>query len=285
MADQGDGRSAVPDFERMSKAYQSGLRQLTDELVAGLDPTPEEKDHLLLVSRLLEGVVQSYSAYWLTRSTALDTSTSIMYAESAMPEPRVLDVPTRSLVDSSTLTAWQARYLHGVLGLKHTALVTGPPLTGKSTLLNSLLKLIPVDQRVVAVDDEPGLPALKSRSFTVELTARPGTTASATAIRKAAGMKPTWIVAGSLGPSDAAAFFEALGGGASGLATMECDEPGETLASWIDDMPEIALHLRRVPDVVVVHMARDSVGRPRVRHVYQLAVGETGLTLTERTPS
>lgn len=275
----------MPDFERLFKAYQSGIRQLTDDLMAGLDPTPDERDHMVLLSELLEGLVHSYSAHWLTRATALDTSTSVMYAESTMPEPRVLDVPVRSLVDNSTMASWQARYLHGMLGLKHSVLVTGPARSGKSTMLNSLLQLIPVDQRMVAIEERAELPALKARSFTVGLSAKPGTPASATAIRKAAGMKPTWILATSLGTADGASFFEALTQGVSGLATIECADPGETMAAWIDDTPEIALHLRKVPPVVIVHMDRDSAGRPRVLHVYETSVDEAGLTLTERGPS
>lgn len=275
----------MPDFERMFKAYQSGLRQLTDDLMAGLDPSPEERDHLLLLSQLLEGLVRSYSAHWMTRANALDTSTSVMYAESAMPEPRVLDVSVRSLVDNSTMTPWQARYLHGVLGMKHSVLVTGPARAGKSTMLNALIQLIPVDQRMVALEERQELPALKSRSFTVNLTAKPGTPASATAIRKATGMQPTWILAAAIGGSDSASFFEALAHGVSGLATIECDDPGEALATWIDETPEIALNMRKASPVVVVHMDRDSAGRPRVMHLYETSVGDQGFTLAERKPS
>jgi hypothetical protein len=275
----------VPDLERMFATYKNGLRQLADDLMSGLDPTPEQRDHLLVLSEILEGVVQSYSAHWLRRTTALDSSTSVMYAESLLPEGRILDVSIRSLVDSTTLVAWQARYLHGVLGLKRSILVTGPAKSGKSTLLNALVQLIPVDQRMVAVEEISELPALKSRSFTVSLNAKPGTPASATALRKAAGMKPTWILAAELQEVESASFFEALAEGVSGLATVDTTDPGESVASWIDSTPEIALMMRKSPPLVIAHMDRDNTGQPRVLHLFEAEVDDSGLTLRERTAS
>ncbi len=275
----------MDDLERILLAYERGLRQLNDDLMAQLDPSPEERDHLALLGHLLEGLLQSYGSYNLRRAKALDASTSVMYAANTADadneQPRVLDVPLRSLVDSNTLTTWQARYLHGCLSMKRVIIVTGLRTSGKSTLLNSLIQLIPVDQRIIAIEQAAELPVLKSRSFTVHLTAKPGTPASATALLKAAGMKPTWILAGALHHDDGPAFFGALGSGTTGIATLETPDPEVTLMDWTATSPPTLEHLRRLAPLMV-HMGRDAGGKPRVLKLLEVSVDPSGLRLTER---
>ncbi len=53
---------------------------------------------------------------------------------------------------------------------RRTLLIFGDRATGKSTLLNALFELVSVDERFVAIERGPDLPALKERSFCVRLT-------------------------------------------------------------------------------------------------------------------
>jgi Flp pilus assembly CpaF family ATPase len=274
----------VAKVDRILAAYEHGLRRLADDLVAELDPSEEDKADLMLVVQLLEAVVRTYDAFQLNRSPALEASKSVMYAAAAQPERRVLNVPLRSLVEHNTLTAWQARFLNGSIGLKRTIIVSGEANVGKSTLLNALVELIPRDQRVVVVDDaDEELPAVRGRSFTVQLKAKRGTVARANTFRKAADMKPNWIVTGELARRDGPAFLEALAAGSSGLATIQTPDPEVTLTDWLAANRATPDQLNSA-NPIVVHMERDQGGRPRIDKVVEAKMVGELLVLTPRRP-
>lgn len=279
----GGNGGAMADLERIFDAYESGLKQLDDELLAGIDLTPDDRDHLMLLRRLVEGLVRSYTSYHLDRSGSLDANTSIMYAASvALTASPVLDVTLRSLVEQRTLTTWQARYIHGCLTERRTLFVTGPRDVGKSTLLNAVVRLVAVDQRIIAIETSQKLPALKSRSFTVCLSAASGTPAFLSALRKATGMKPTWIVVDDLGTSAGADLLHALTEGASGLVALTTPDPEVSFTDWVITSPTAGADLRAATPLVV-HMDRDSAGRPRVLRLIDITADESGtVRVTER---
>lgn len=266
----------MADLERIFNAYESGLRRLDDELLAGVDLTPDDRDHLMLLRRLVEGLVRSYASYHLDRSGGLDATTSVMYAPSvALTSSPVLDVTLRSLVDQRTLTTWQARYIHGCLHERRTVFVTGPRDVGKSTLLNAIVHLVAVDQRIIALETNQKLPALKSRSFTVCLSAAQGTPAFSSALHKAMSMKPTWIVVDDLVGNAGADLLHALTEGACGLLTLNTPDPEVSFNDWVLTSPTAAADLRAATPLVV-HMDRDPVGRPHVLRLMDITADGTG---------
>jgi type IV secretory pathway ATPase VirB11/archaellum biosynthesis ATPase len=275
----------VAGFDRILAVYEHGMQKLADELVAELDPSDEERAHLLLASQLAMAVVRAYDAFHLDRGPALDATKSVMYASVNQPDRRVLNVPLRTLVDNNTLTGLEARLLSGSLNFGRTVIVSGGPNVGKSTLLNALIDQLPRDHRLVAVDDsDEDLPALRDRSFVVQLTAKRGTAARATVFRKAADMKPTWVVAGELARREGPSFFEALQPGTSGLATIESPDPQVVIADWLAMSRDIGERVTAVRPLFV-HMERDQGGRPRVQRLVEATVDGGRPVLTGYRPS
>jgi type IV secretory pathway ATPase VirB11/archaellum biosynthesis ATPase len=125
---------------------------------------------------------------------------------------------------------------------------------------------------------------LRGRSFTVQLKAKNGTPARATAFRKAADMKPNWLVVGELSLRDGPNFLRALAPGSSGLATVQTPDPEAALSDWLAMSKAAADDLAKL-DLVLVHMGRDQGGRPRIEKIFEAAVEEGGLVLTPRRPA
>jgi type IV secretory pathway ATPase VirB11/archaellum biosynthesis ATPase len=274
----------LTEFSRIGAAYQSGLDRLADSIITKLEVSPEQRDEILLVNHLLKSMVTAYSTFHVGSGSRLDASTSVMYAAAAQEQPSALNVPLSSLVEDNSVSPWQARYLSSSLNTRRTILVTGTRGTGRSTLLNALVQLLPVDQRVVAIEEYEQLAALRDRSFTVHLSAKPGSPECHKAILKAAEMKPGWILVGDLVRGDGLVFLQALTGGASGLATMETPDPEVTLNDWLSTHPQTLDALGRVAPLLV-HLERDRAGRPRVLRLLDAGVSGGGLRLQERRPA
>lgn len=274
----------MPANQRILAAYEYGLRKLADELIAENEPSEEELAHLLLVAHLAQALVKAYDSQQLKYTSALEASRATMEAAFAQEERPILNLSLRSLVDNNLMTPWHARFLSSNLGLKRTVIVTGGENVGKSTLLNALIFLLPRDHRIVAIDDtEEGLPALQERSFTVQLNAKRGTPARAGAFRKAADMKPSWVVVGELMRREGPGFLETLAGGSSGLATVQTPEPEAALADWLSLGRTTGELLEKV-NPLVVHLHRDQRGRPRVQKMIEVTVEGGSLVVTPRSP-
>jgi hypothetical protein len=274
----------LAEFNRIGAAYQGGLDRLADDIIEKLEPSPEQRDQVLLLNHMLKSLVVAFTSFQFGASSRLDASTSVMYAAAAQHRPGALNVPLRSLVEDNAVTPWQARFMASCLSARRTILLTGSRAAGKSTLLNALVLLLPMDQRVVAVEETAQLSALKDRSFTVNITAKPGSPECQKAIQRAADMKPGWLLVGDLVRGDGPVFLAALSATTAGLATLETPDPEVTLTDWLSTHAPAMESLGRAAPLVV-HLDRDRAGRPRVLKLMDISVSAGRLTVQERRPA
>ena len=272
----------MPPIDRILSAYERGLKELADDLAAKNKTTDEERAHLMLLARMLQAVVNSYTAHQLDQAATLQAAGASLFA-SATGDRRVLNVSLRRLVDDNLMTPWYARFLNSNLQLKRTIIISGEPKVGKSTLLNALVDLLPRDHRIVAIDDtDVGLPILQDRSFTVQLKAKRGTPARNATFRKAAGMKPTWVVAGELAKRDGPGFLDALAAGVTGgLTTVQSPEPENILNEWLALKKGVADQFKKL-NPLVVHLVREDEEQPRVDRVVEVTTNRGNLVVTPR---
>jgi type IV secretory pathway ATPase VirB11/archaellum biosynthesis ATPase len=263
--------------------YERGLKKLADDLVAENKSSEEERAHLMLLARMLQAVVSSYSAHQLDQAATLQSAGAGLFGSAAQSSPRLLNVSLRRLVDDHLMTPWYARFLNSNLQIKRTIIISGSDNVGKSTLLNALIDLLPRDHRIVSIDDsEEGLPILRERSFTVQLKAKRGTPARTSVFHKAAEMKPTWVVAGELARRDGPGFLEALTVGVTGgLTTVEAPDPENILNEWLALSKGVAEQIKKL-NPLIVHLVREDEQQPRVDRVMEVTTDRGNLVLTPR---
>lgn len=269
----------MPAFNQVLATYEQRLKRLADDLIAQTNPTQQQRAQLMLITRVLQSVVKAYEA----SEEAVSQEGIRLVVGSGEVEQRILNVSLRRLVDDALMTPWYARFLNSSLQIKRTIMISGGPSVGKSTLLNALIDLLPKDHRIVSIDDtEQSLPVLRERSFTVQLRAKAGTPQRVQTFRKAADMKPTWVVVGEVARRDGPPFLEALTGSQSGgLTTMQTTDPETTLNDWLAMNKPAAEHLKRL-NPLVVHLAREEGGRPHVERVVEVTTDKGCLVITPR---
>lgn len=235
------------------------------------------REHLEILRSLLSAQVTAYLGHFVSGRATLHSRTSAMYAGEVGP-PGVLSITFRGLLEDGVLTAAQAATLAQHVGDRRTLLIFGDRATGKSTLLNALFDLVSVDERCLAVERGPDLPALRERSFCVRLRADaesdiPGLFA------KARRMSPDRLVVGEMHAAEIREFFDMLAGDdrVGGLATLRATSVRHAvdtvLGAYHEDHGEARAQLTAVKPVFV-HMHSDENGRPRLAALWSV----TGLT-------
>ncbi len=248
-----------------------------DEAVARLARAPASapaRDHLEILRSLLRAQVTAYLDHFIASRATLPSHTSVMYAGEVGPAG-VLATTFRGLVDGGTLTGGQAATLMRLVGERRTLVIFGDRATGKSTLLNSLFELVPVDERFVAIERGPDLPALRERSFCVRLGVDGDTDVTAL-FAKARRMTPGRLVVGEMHASETREFFTMLAGDphVAGLATVRADSVGHLVDAVVRTFGGDQDRARAVVAAVrpvLAHMHSDQTGTPRLAALWDVA--------------
>ncbi|MGX2996402.1 TadA family conjugal transfer-associated ATPase [Streptomyces sp. JNUCC 64] len=183
------------------------------------------------------------------------------------------------------------RVLRALLDARLSYLVSGGTGTGKTTLLSTLLGLVPADERVVLAEDSAEL--RPDHPHVVRLEARPANQEGAglvtlrDLVRQALRMRPDRLVVGEVRGGEVLDLLAALntgheGGSGTVHANTAADVPArlEALATAAG-LGRAALHSQLAAAVsVVIHLVRDRRGRRRIAEVRVLDREPSGLVVT-----
>jgi pilus assembly protein CpaF len=176
------------------------------------------------------------------------------------------------LVDAGTVDAAGAGLLAALVAARLAFLVSGGTGSGKTTLLASLLALVPVDERIVLVEDSaelrpdhPHVVGLQTRTSNVEGT---GDVGLRVLVRQALRMRPDRLVVGECRGGEVVDMLGALNTGhEGGAATLHAngaeDVPARLEAlGLLGGVPREALHAQIAAGLqVAVHVRRGPAGR------------------------
>lgn len=191
------------------------------------------------------------------------------------------------LTVSGTLTTETAALLREMVARRLAFLVSGGTGTGKTTLLGTLLGLVPRAERVVLVEDSGEL--LPDHPHVVRLEARRpnvegvGAVELADLVRQALRMRPDRLVVGEVRGAEVVDLLAALNTGHDGGCGTVHANSAAALPSRLEalglaaGLGRAALHSQLAAAVqVVVHLVRDGGGR-RVAEVSVLDRDREGL--------
>ena len=173
--------------------------------------------------------------------------------------------------------------LNGLVHDRRNVLVSGATGSGKTTLLGTLISDVPIDERVVVLEDVQEIVA--DHPHLVRLETRPPTADERGGVdlddllRAALRLRPDRLVVGEVRGSEAVTLINALNTGHLGsLATVHANNAHDALnrlallvhrvlhgvdAHTIERMVRSAIH-------VVVHLSRDANGARRVEQILHL---------------
>jgi type IV secretory pathway ATPase VirB11/archaellum biosynthesis ATPase len=265
------------------RARTSIVTRLQGDIVGRIDamidelreqPVGEEpREYLEALRVLLKSQATAYLTYVTGRRDALSPTTSTMYAGELSPSGPV-PVTLRGLIEGGTLSKTQAARLASSVLEHRTLLIFGDRSTGKSTLLNALLDLMPVDERVVAIEHGDHLPALEDRSFCTRLTVEDGVDVAGVFAR-AVKMQPSRIIVGEIHADEMLHFLTELSRRpeAGGFCTVRADSVHMAVAKLLRQMelsvaPREARELVGAVRPVLAHMRSDERGEPRLAAIW-----------------
>jgi hypothetical protein len=270
------GGVAAEGRDAALRAVQVSLTKEIDEAISRLERArigEATREHLEILRSLLKAQVNAYLEHFVERRATLFSSTSVMYAGD-VGTPGVISTTFRGLLEGGTLSGAQGAKLAQYLSDRRTLLVFGDRATGKSTLLNSLFDLVSVDDRFVAIERGPDLPALKERSFCVRLGVDEGTDIQAL-FAKARRMTPGRLVVGEIHGAEVREFFSLLADDSriGGMATLRADTVRKAVDFVVDAFGGDTAYARELVArvaPVLVHMHSDETGKPRLAAIWSI---------------
>ena len=199
------------------------------------------------------------------------------------------------LVAAGTVSAGGAGLLAAIVAARLAYLVTGGTGAGKTTVLSTLLGLVPRDERIVLVEDaseirpdHPHVVALQARTSNVEGAGEVGLR---TLVRQALRMRPDRLVVGECRGAEVIDLLGALNTGHEGGAgTLHANTPRDVPArlealGLLGGVTREALHAQLSAALQVLVHLRRTESRDRVVEQVCLLLPDSGRRLVTVVPA
>ena len=192
------------------------------------------------------------------------------------------------LVAKDSITPDMVEFIRAIIRARLNVLVCGGTGSGKTTMLNCISAFIPVDERMVTIEDSAEL--VLQQPHVVRLETRPpnvegkGEVTARELVRNTLRMRPDRIIVGEVRGSEVFDMLQAMSTGHDGsLCTIHANTPRDSmgrlemmmlLAGW--SIPQRAMRQQIASALnVIVHVSRLSDGTRKVMKISEL-VGMEG---------
>jgi pilus assembly protein CpaF len=185
----------------------------------------------------------------------------------------------QNLVELDVMSLEIQEFLVDAVRDRQNILVSGSTQAGKTTLLNALVSAVPIDERVITIEEvfelKPKLPdcvAMQTRAANLDGV---GEISIRRLIKEALRMRPSRIVIGEIREAESLDLLIALNSGIPGMATIHANSAQEAIRK-LQTLPLLAgeniTQEFLTPTVfsaidLVVHVALDSQGKRRIQQV------------------
>lgn len=193
----------------------------------------------------------------------------------------------QQLIDAGSMTEACLDVLVRAVESRRNIIVSGGTGTGKTTMLNALLSLVPASDRLVIVEDaselrpeHPHLVALEARPPNIEGA---GAIPMRVLVKQALRMRPDRLVVGEVRGDEVVDMLAAMNTGhEGGCGTIHANSAGDVpsrleglaLAAGLN---RAAAHSQMAAAIdVVIHLARDRSGRRQINEIGVLDRDPTG---------
>ena len=202
-----------------------------------------------------------------------------------VPRRQAFTLP--ELIDAGSIDEFGAAWLRALVAARLAFVVSGGTGTGKTTVLSSLLGLVPHDERIVLVEDSaellpdhPHVVRLQSRLANIEGA---GAVTMRELVRQSLRMRPDRIVVGEVRGPEVVELLSALNTGhEGGCGTIHAnsaeDVPARIEALGLTaGLDRSAVHALLAAGLdAVVHLRRERSGRRVVAGIYSLGRDSNG---------